>query len=132
MRRSSRRPANGGGADRGTVDVSVEMLFGMIAVIFVLLAMFEAVAYWHARNIFDDAASDGVRVAAAYDGTCADGVAAARAAITRQANSWAEQVDVTCIDGPMVTITVTGVTPGVVGGPIGFHASVSESTPRER
>lgn len=119
-------------ADRGAVDVSIEMLFGMLAVIFVLLLMFEAVAYWHARNVFDDAAAEGARIAAAYDGTCAEGIAITRAAIARQAGGWAEDLDVSCADGPMVTITVRGSTPGVVGGPVGFRAAVSESAPRER
>ncbi|TPW13263.1 MAG: hypothetical protein FD127_2140 [Acidimicrobiaceae bacterium] len=121
-----------GAADRGAVDISIEMLFGLLAVILVLLLMFEAVAYWHARNVFDDAAAEGVRIAAAFDGTCDDGIATTLAAIARHAGSWAEGVDVGCSDGPMVTVTVRGVTPGVVGGPIGFTATVSESAPRER
>ena len=125
-----RAPATG--RDRGVVDISIEMLFGMLAVIFVLLLVFESVAYWHARNVFDDAAAEGVRIAAAYDGTCADGIAVTRAAIARQAGGWAGDVEVGCIDGPMVTITVRGATPGVVGGPVGFTAEVAESAPRER
>ena len=64
--------------DRGAVDVSVQMLFGSVAVLFALLLVFEAVAFWHARNVFDEAAAEGARVAAAYDGTCDDGVAAIR------------------------------------------------------
>jgi TadE-like protein len=118
--------------DRGAVDVSIEMLFGMVAVIAVLLVMFEAVAYWHARNVFDDAAADGARIAAAYDGSCADGIAVARAAIARHAGGWADSVDVSCSDGPMVTITVRGSTPGVIGASLGFTAAVSETAPRER
>lgn len=108
------------------------MLFGLIAVIAVMLLLFEAVAYWHARNVFDEAASEGVRVAAAYDGSCADGIEAARASIARQAGAWATDVDITCVDGPMVTIEVSGTTPGVLSPSTGFHAQVAESTPRER
>jgi hypothetical protein len=118
--------------DRGVVDVSVEMLFGMVAVIAVLLLLFEAVAYWHARNVFDDAASDGVRIAAAYDGSCAAGISAARTAIERQAGSWANDVDIECADGATVTIAVSGRTPGVLSGSVGLAARVSESAPRER
>lgn len=118
--------------DRGAVDVSIEMLAGMVAVIFVLLLLFEVVAYWHARNVFDDAAADGVRIAAAHDGTCADGIETARAAIARQAGSWAGSVDVVCTDGPLVTIAITGRTPGVLSGSLGYRASVAESAPRER
>jgi hypothetical protein len=118
--------------DRGVVDVSIEMLFGMVAVIAVLLLLFEAVAYWHARNVFDDAASEGVRIAAAYDGSCAEGIDATRVAIERQAGAWASGVDITCTDGATITIAVSGHTPGVLSGSVGFAAQVSESTPSER
>jgi len=118
--------------DRGAVDVSIEMLFGTVAVLMALLLVFETAAYWHARNVFDDAASDGARIAAAFDGSCADGVEVARAAIARHAGSWASEVEVSCVDAPLVVVTVTGRTPGVVGDAIGMRATVAESAPRER
>jgi hypothetical protein len=118
--------------DRGAVDISIEMLFGMVAVMVALLMLFEAVAYWHARNVFDEAAAEGVRIAAAYDGSCTDGIDAARTSIARQAGSWATDVSISCVDGPMMTVRVSGQTPGVLGGSVGFTATVSESTPRER
>lgn len=118
--------------DRGAVDVSIEMLFGTVAVLMALLLVFETVAFWHARNVFDDAASDGARIAAAFDGSCAEGVEAARAAIARHAGSWASQVEVNCVDAPLVVVTVTGRTPGVVGDALGMRATVAESAPRER
>lgn len=118
--------------DRGAVDVSIEMLFGTVAVLMALLLVFETVAFWHARNVFDDAASDGARIAAAFDGSCAEGVEAARAAIARHAGSWASQVEVSCVDTPLVVVTVTGRTPGVVGDALGVRATVAESAPRER
>lgn len=120
------------GRDRGAVDVSIEMLFGMVAVLAVLLLLFEAVAYWHAHNVYDEAAAEGVRIAAAYDGSCADGVEAARASIVRQAGSWATDIEISCTDGPMVIIEVSGHTPGVIGASVGFTATVAESTPSER
>ena len=76
--------------DRGAVDVSLQMLFGAMTLLFTLLLLFETTAYWHARNVFDDAAAEGARVAAAYDGTCRDGVGAARAMVVRHAGAWAE------------------------------------------
>lgn len=118
--------------DRGAVDLSIEMLFGSVVVLMAVMLVFETVAYWHARNVFDDAASEGVRVAAAYDGTCADGIEVARAAIERQAGSWASSVQISCTDDAMVTVAITGRTPGVVGDALGMRASVAESTPRER
>jgi Flp pilus assembly protein TadG len=112
--------------------VSIEMLFGMVGVLFALLALFEAGAYWHTRTILDDAASDGARVAAAYDGTCSGGVEVARAAVARQAGSWADAVDITCVDGPTVTVVVAARTPGVLGPSIGLRATASVSAPKER
>lgn len=117
--------------DRGAVDVSIQMLFGLILVIFVMLIVFEAATYWHARNVFDDAASEGARVAAAYDGSCVAGVAAAQMVVLKSAGSWADDVSVECTEGPVVTVTVTGATPGVLGSAMGFRARVSESAPKE-
>ena len=117
--------------DRGAVDLSIQMLFGMMAVIFVMLLIFEVTAYWHARNVFDEAAAEGARVAAAYDGTCTDGVAAARSQLRAVGGSWASSVRISCVDGPMVTVSITGSTPGALG-PVGFKAFASESAPKER
>ena len=118
--------------DRGAVDVSIEMLFGLLAVLAAVLLLFEAAAYWHARNVFADAAADGARLAAAYDGSCEAGVVAARSAVERQAGAWADEVVVTCTDGPLITVTVVGATPGVLAGVLALRASVDQSTPRER
>jgi Flp pilus assembly protein TadG len=118
--------------DRGAVDISIEMLFGMVATLFVLLVVFEAGAYWHAHNVLDDAASDGARIAAAYDGSCAAGIEAARAAVTSQAGSWAGSLEITCTDGPVVTVGVAGDTPGVLGATVGWRARVAVSAPKER
>lgn len=117
--------------DRGAVDVSIQMLFGMMAVIFVILLLFEVTAYWHARNVLDEAAAEGARVAAAYDGDCADGVAAARSQLRAVGGSWTSSVRISCVDGPIVTVSITGSTPGALGS-IGFKAAVSESAPKER
>ena len=118
--------------DRGSVDVSVEMLFGMIAVLAALVVIFETTAYWHARNIYDDAAAEGVRVAAAFDGSCADGIAVTREAIARHAGGWARDIAVVCTDGQMVSMEVRGPTPGISARAIGAQARVVETAPRER
>lgn len=114
--------------DRGAVDVSIEMLFGLVLVLAVMFALFEATVYWHSRNVFDDAAAEGARVAAAYDGTCATGIAAARHELRQRASSWAAGAVVTCTDGPLVTVRIAGPTAGATG----VRASVSEQAPRER
>ena len=123
------RPPQG---DRGAIDVSIEMMFGTLALLLVVALLFEATAFWHGRNVLDDAAADGARIAAAFDGSCAAGIAAARASVARQARSWAAHADVSCIDGDVVTVTVRAQSPGIVGGALGFSATASESAPKER
>jgi hypothetical protein len=120
------------GRDRGVVDVSIEMLMAAACFLLVLLSVFEAAAYWHAHQIFDDAAAEGARVAAAFDGSCAAGVAAARAEVARRAGGWAGAPEVSCADGPVVAVTVTGTTPGVLGRAAGMRATVRVSVPKER
>lgn len=118
--------------DRGAVDVSIQMLFGSMAVLMVMLLVFESVAYWHARNVYGEAAIEGARVAAAYDGDCAMGIAAAQVMVARHAGGWARGVSVTCTSGLMVSVTVDGYTPGVLGETFGVRARVTESAPKER
>jgi hypothetical protein len=118
--------------DGGAVDVSIEMLFGLVAFLMVLLLVFESVAYWHARNVYDEAAAEGARVAAAFDGSCVAGIATARAVVQRTAGGWADGVSVSCVEGPLVSVTVSGPTPGVLGGGLRFRAAVTESAPKER
>jgi hypothetical protein len=111
--------------------VSVEMLFGMVATLLVVLLLFEAVTYWHARNVFDDAAAEGARIAAAYDGSCAKAIPVTRDAIARHGGSWARDVVVSCTEGAFVAVTVSGRTPGVLAGALGFTARVTETAPKE-
>lgn len=118
--------------DRGSVDLSIEMLFGMLSLLLLLIVVFEATAYWHARNVLDDAAAEGVRVAAAFDGTCERGVAVARAAVERQVSGWSEAVSVRCTTATNQTLTVSATSPGLLGEVMGWRISVSESAPRER
>jgi hypothetical protein len=102
--------------DRGAVDVSVQMLFGMIALLFTLLLVVE---------------TEGARVAAAFDGTCALGVAAARSAIATHGGGWARGATVSCTSGTTVSVTVEGRTPGVVAPMLGMRVRVTESAPKE-
>lgn len=108
------------------------MLFGMIAVLFALLLVFDTATYWHGRNVYNEAAAEGARVAAAFDGTCADGIEAAQMSVRESAGSWARDVNVSCTDGLIVTVTVSGSTPGVLAGALGFTVRVSESAPKEQ
>lgn len=119
-------------ADRGSVDVSIQMLFGAMTVIMVILLVFEAVAYWHARNVYDEAAAEAVRVAAAYDGTCEAAVAVATDMVHRHAGEWSSTVSVECRQGDTVVVSVSGNSPGVLSGSFGFRVSASETAPKER
>ena len=115
------------GVDRGAVDVSLHMLFALATLLGAVFGVVAAVSYWHTRNVLEEAASEGVRVAAAYDGTCEKGVLAASAMVTRIAASWAKGVRVTCTDGDTVTVAVSGSPPGAFG----WQISVRESAPKE-
>ena len=117
--------------ESGAVDVSIQTLFGMMLALGAMLLVVEASAYWHARNVFAEAAAEGARVAAAYDGSCQKGVAAARAMVSTHASGWASGLEVRCQRGQMVSVTVTARTPGVWAGSLGFRARASEEVPRE-
>ena len=119
--------------DRGAIDGGVETMFGGVAMIALVLLLVESVSFWHARNVFDEAAAEGARVAAAFNGTCAAGTDTARSLIERRAGGWSSGVAVQCgeVDG-IVTVTISGSTPGVLFDAGGFRASVTQSAPRER
>ena len=108
-------------------------MFGAVAMIALVLLLVETVSYWHTRNVFDQAAAEGARVAAAFDGSCAEGTSTVRALLERRAGGWSAGVSVLCgeADG-IITITISGTTPGVLFDSAGFTASVTESAPRER
>lgn len=108
-------------------------MFGAVAMIALVLLIVETTSFWHSRNIFDEAASEGARVAAAFDGTCDVGRSTARSLLERRAGNWATGVAVTCSESAgIVTVTISGTTPGVLFDSAGFRATVTESAPRER
>jgi hypothetical protein len=94
--------------------------------------LFETTAYWHARNVFAEAAAEGARVAAAFDGSCPQGVAAAQQWVQQRAGSWGRGATVVCTLGDAAVVTISGGTPGLLGLALGFRASVRDSAPRER
>lgn len=118
--------------DRGVIDTSVEMLFGVVVLAVVVLGVVEATAYWHARNVFDEAAVEGARVVAAFDGTCRGAEVAATAIVERMASGWSDAVRIECVDGDVVRVVVSGTSPGLLFGGLGIRARVVESAPKER
>ena len=120
-------------SDRGAFDASLGMIFGAVAVMTFVLLLFEAVAHWHAHNVIQEAAAEGARVAAAFDGTCALGRQAAQASIESRASGWSNDVSVVCSEAAgVLTVTVTAGTPGFIAGGVGFRLGVTQSAPRER
>lgn len=108
------------------------MLFGAMALLLAFLLVFEAVAYWHVRNVLDEAAAEGARVAAAYDGTCKEAIAVSTEMVERHAPGWSTRLDVRCVSGPTVRVTITARSPGVLGERFGVRARVVERAPKER
>lgn len=119
--------------DRGAADIGIELLFGAVMMIILFVLLMEATSFWHARNVLDDAASEGARVAAAFDGTCGQGETVARDRITARAGKWAAGVSVSCseTDG-IVTVIISSTTPGLLSSSAGYQASVTESAPKEQ
>lgn len=118
--------------DRGAIDVSIEMLAGMVTFLIACVVLFEATAYWHVHNVFEEAASEGLRHAAAYDGSCRDGVAATQRYVSAHAGGWSQGVQVSCVDaapGGLVTVEVTAHSVGVGGA--GFGLRVAQSLVKE-
>jgi len=131
VRHSRSRPATTG-RDRGAVDESLQMLFGGIALLMAFLLVFEVVAYWHVRNIVDEAAAEGARIAAAYDGTCAQAERATRNMVERSVSGWSSRLRVTCSQGAEVQVRVVVRTPGPLGDRLGVRVEVVERAPKER
>lgn len=111
--------------------MSIQTLFGMMLALGAMLLVVEASAFWHARNVFAEAAAEGARVAAAFDGTCQQATLAARQMVESHASGWASGLTVRCQQGVMVSVTVSGRTPGVLSGSLGFRATAREVVPRE-
>ena len=119
--------------DRGAADIGIEMMFGAVVMIALFLFLIEVGAYWHARNVLDEAAAEGARVAAAFDGTCAEGEAVAEARVAARGGGWAAGVAATCTEtADIVTVVITSSTPGFLSSTTGYEARVTESAPRER
>lgn len=117
--------------DGGAVD-AVEMLFLGVGLIAVFLFVVELGAYWHAKNVLEEAAASGAQAAAAFDGDCTDGRAAALAFARARGGGWADAVTVDCRAGDVVTVRVGARSPGLVFGSTGFSVSARASAVEER
>ena len=61
--------------DRGLVE-GIESLFAALFLILLFLFFAQVVVWWHARNILEQAAAEGARIAASMDGSCEDAAGA--------------------------------------------------------
>lgn len=117
--------------DRGAVDTSVEMLISLVALLGAVVIAFDTVAHWHTRTVVADAASDGVRAAAAWGGGCATALAVAQQAVERQVSGWADEVEIDCADGPLLRVEVAATTPSVLAGAARWRARAVAVAPIE-
>jgi hypothetical protein len=117
--------------DGGAVD-AVEMLFLGVGLIALFLFVVELGAYWHAKNVLEEAAASGAQAAAAFDGDCADGRASAASFARERGGGWADAVTVTCRSGEVASVAVHAHSPGLVFGSVGFSVSARASAVEER
>lgn len=99
--------------DRGLAD-GVEHLFAAAFLILLFLFIAQVVVWWHARNILEQAAAEGARVAAAADGSCGDAPGAASSIADRIGGGWVKSLSITCggdSAGGLVTVRVSANTP---------------------
>jgi hypothetical protein len=90
-------------------------LFAAMFLMLLFLFFCQVIVWWHARNILEQSAAEGARVAAAADGSCADATNAAASIATRIGGGWVESLEVSCIggtsEGELITVRVTADTP---------------------
>lgn len=99
--------------DRGLVD-GIESLFAALFLIMLFLFFAQVVVWWHARNILEQAAAEGARIAASMDGSCDDAPGASGELARRIGGGWVESLEVTCTGdtpGELVTVRLTANTP---------------------
>ena len=99
--------------DRGLVE-GIESLFAALFLILLFLFFAQVVVWWHARNILEQAAAEGARIAASMDGSCDDAPDASGELARRIGGGWVESLEVTCAGdtpGELVTVRLTANTP---------------------
>jgi hypothetical protein len=100
--------------DRGVAN-GIESLFAAVFLIALFLFFCQVVVWWHAKNILEQAAAEGARVAAAANGSCSDASPAAVTLASRIAGGWVRSMVVDCgggaREGDIVSVTVRADTP---------------------
>lgn len=111
--------------DRGLVE-GIESLFAAMFLILLFLFFSQVVVWWHARNILEQAAAEGARVAASMDGSCDDAPDASRTIARRIGGGWVDSMTINCTGdtpGELVTVRVSASTPAFfLPGSLGVSA----------
>ena len=114
--------------DRGLVE-GIESLFAALFLILLFLFFAQVVVWWHARNVLEQAAAEGARIAASMDGSCDDAPDASRQLARRIGGGWVETLEVTCAGdtpGELVTVRLTANTPAFfLPGSLGVTAAAN-------
>ncbi|MEL6893460.1 MAG: TadE/TadG family type IV pilus assembly protein [Actinomycetota bacterium] len=116
--------------DRGLVE-GIEALIGGLFLILLFLFISQVVVWWHARNILEQAAAEGARIAAAADTDCTHAPDAATAMALQLADNWVRSLSVDCTgddttEGALITVTVSASTPAFLfPGSLGVTATAS-------
>jgi Flp pilus assembly protein TadG len=111
--------------DAGLVG-AIEMLFLWMIMLAVFYFLVEVTAYWHVRNVLEEAAAQGAQVASAFDGDCNLADAAVRQA-ARRGGGWTRDLTITCTANDPVRVTVTASSPAILFG--ATKITVVASTP---
>lgn len=119
--------------DRGDV-AGIEVLFGTLFLILLFLFLCQITVWWHAKNILEQSAAEGARMAAAANGTCGDANTAASSIASQMGGSWVNGLNVSCGGqgpaGATITVTVSASTP-MFGVPGSMRVSATATAPSE-
>ncbi len=119
------RPAGAGRCDSGSVSLEVVVLFP--AALLLVLSALQGALWFHARTVATAAASAGVTVGRAEDGTVASAVAASASVVERSGGSsvLGDAAASGTRSATTMSVTVTGRAPQIVPGV--FDAQVRQT-----
>lgn len=122
------------GDDRGLVE-GLEALSGGFFLLLFFLFIAQVVVWWNARNILEQAAAEGARVAAAADTSCDEAPDAVTSMATRLGGDWVDHIQISCsgdddTEGAIMTVTVHGRTPAFMF-PVSLGVTATAAAPEE-
>jgi Flp pilus assembly protein TadG len=118
------------GGDRGAAR-SVEMVLVVPILLAMVMLILQSAVWWHARNLVEQAAAEGARAAAAFDGDCADATADATAYVASVGGQWVGTPAVTCTEGTTVRVVVEAEALSLLP-PLNVTVRAAADVPEER